>query len=123
MAPVEVFIDTVRFEIAEIVGGVFAGALAFTVRTKLVLAVRDPSETVRVIVAVPVASPDRLEEVARWCDEVVCVLTPVAFHAVGQFYEDFTQVEDEEVVELLRRCANEAAPTNAEETRAQRAKH
>jgi len=60
-----------------------------------------------IIVAVPVASPDRLGEVRRWCDEVVCLLTPETFWAIGQFYEDFTQVEDEEVIKLL----GEFAPT------------
>lgn len=54
------------------------------------------------IVAVPVASPDRLAEVARHCDETVCLLTPIDFWAIGQFYEDFSPVEDPEVVELLR---------------------
>lgn len=58
-----------------------------------------------VIVAVPVASPERLAEVRRWCDDVVCLLTPDAFWAIGQFYEDFSQVEDEEVVQLLREFA------------------
>jgi len=62
-----------------------------------------------VIVAVPVASPDRLEEVRRWCDDVVCLLAPEEFWAIGQFYEDFAQVEDEEVVKLLRQFAP-AAP-------------
>ncbi len=55
-----------------------------------------------VIVAVPVASPDRLAEVGRWCDDVVCLVCSESLRAVGQFYEDFTQVEDEEAVELLR---------------------
>jgi putative phosphoribosyl transferase len=55
-----------------------------------------------VIVAVPVASPERLEEVRQWCDEVVCLLAPETFWAIGVFYDDFTQVEDEEVVKLLR---------------------
>jgi putative phosphoribosyl transferase len=54
-----------------------------------------------VIVAVPVASPDRLVEVGRWCDEIVCLLAPDEFQAIGQFYEDFTPVEDGEVVKLL----------------------
>jgi predicted phosphoribosyltransferase len=54
-----------------------------------------------VIVAVPVASPDRLAEVRRWCDDVVCLLAPEEFWAIGQFYEDFIQVEDEEVIQLL----------------------
>jgi predicted phosphoribosyltransferase len=57
------------------------------------------------IVAVPVASPDRLEEVRRWCDDVVCLCAPPSFFAVGQFYADFTPVEDKQAVELLRRCA------------------
>jgi hypothetical protein len=64
------------------------------------------------IVAVPVASPDRLEEVRRWCDDVVCLLTPQEFWAVGEFYLDFSQIEDEEVVELLRTSA--VAPLSAE---------
>ncbi|HTU19987.1 MAG TPA: phosphoribosyltransferase family protein [Gemmataceae bacterium] len=63
-----------------------------------------------VVVAVPVASPDRLAEVGRWCDEVVCLLAPEAFWAIGQFYEDFRQVEDAEVVELLRDFAPAAGP-------------
>lgn len=70
------------------------------------------------IVAVPVASPDRLEEVRRWCDEVVCLLAPEDFWAVGQFYVNFWQVEDEEVLELLRKCASETQPEETAEARA-----
>jgi putative phosphoribosyl transferase len=69
------------------------------------------------IVAVPVASPDRLEEVRRWCDDAVCLLTPEEFWAVGQFYADFTQVEDEEVEELLRKF-RAARPEEAAEVQA-----
>jgi putative phosphoribosyl transferase len=61
-----------------------------------------PQRPREVIVAVPVALPDRLEEVRRWCDDVVCLLSPEIFWAIGQFYEDFSQVEDDEVVQLLR---------------------
>jgi predicted phosphoribosyltransferase len=57
------------------------------------------------IVAVPVASPDRLRQVRQLCDEVVCLLCPKAFFAIGQFYKDFTQVEDKQVVDLLRSFA------------------
>lgn len=60
---------------------------------------RNPRE---LIVAVPVASPDRLEEVHRWCDEIICPRRPAAFWAIGQFYENFRPVEDAEAVELLR---------------------
>lgn len=51
----------------------------------------------------PVAPPDTLEKVSRLADEVVCLDAPMAFHAVGQFYGDFPQVEDEDVVEILRK--------------------
>jgi predicted phosphoribosyltransferase len=67
-----------------------------------VLKTQGPRE---LIVAVPVASPDRLAEIGRWCDDVVCVHAPEAFWAVGQFYEDFRAVEDEDVVEILRAFA------------------
>jgi putative phosphoribosyl transferase len=60
---------------------------------------QNPSE---LIVAVPVASPDRLTEVGRWCDEVVCLLCPDEFRSIGQFYADFRQVEDEQAIDLLR---------------------
>lgn len=65
------------------------------------------------IVAVPVSSPDRLEDIRQWCDDVVCLLAPDAFWAVGQFYADFAQVEDEEAVELLRSFAP-TGPVGAE---------
>jgi putative phosphoribosyl transferase len=73
---------------------------------------QDPRE---VIVAVPVGSPERLAEVRRWCDDVVCLLAPEAFYAIGQFYEDFTQVEDEQVLDLLR----QAMPAPATEEQGQ----
>jgi predicted phosphoribosyltransferase len=55
-----------------------------------------------VTVAVPVAAPERLAEVRRLCDRVVCLAAPESFAAVGEFYTDFSPVEDERVVELLR---------------------
>ncbi|MHB1292231.1 MAG: phosphoribosyltransferase [Sulfuricella sp.] len=56
----------------------------------------------KLICAVPVSPPDTLEKVARYADEVVCLEAPAWFQAVGQFYMDFPQVEDEEVIEILR---------------------
>jgi hypothetical protein len=67
-----------------------------------VINARHPHE---VIVAVPVASPERLEEVRGWCDEVVCLATPRYLRAVGQFYEVFRQVDDEQAVALLHEFA------------------
>jgi putative phosphoribosyl transferase len=56
----------------------------------------------RLICAVPVAPPDTLEKVRQYADEVICLETPQWFSAVGQFYQDFPQIEDEAVVEVLR---------------------
>lgn len=58
--------------------------------------------TAKLICAVPVAPPDTLEMVQGYADEVVCLEAPMDFRAVGQFYAEFPQVEDEEVVEILR---------------------
>ena len=56
----------------------------------------------RLVCAVPVAAPDSLERVRPYADEVACLQAPPAFYAVAQFYREFRQVEDEEVVELLK---------------------
>ena len=53
------------------------------------------------VCAVPVAPPDTIETVAAYCDEIVCLSAPIDFSAVGQFYANFDQVEDEEVIRLL----------------------
>ncbi|MFC7177160.1 phosphoribosyltransferase [Halosegnis marinus] len=50
----------------------------------------------RVVLAVPVASPGAAERLAAEADEVVCVETPPHFGSVGQFYESFPQVSDDE---------------------------
>jgi len=55
-----------------------------------------------ILVAVPVAAPDRIAAIRPLCDRVVCLLEPQAFWAIGQFYRHFEQVPDERVVELLR---------------------
>jgi putative phosphoribosyl transferase len=56
----------------------------------------------RLIAAVPVSPPDTLRKVEQLADETVCLEVPEYFMAVGQFYAEFPQVEDEEVVRLLR---------------------
>lgn len=55
----------------------------------------------RVIVAVPVAPPHSVESLQEIADEVVCLMQPIDFMAIGQFYEDFRQVETEEAKRLL----------------------
>jgi hypothetical protein len=55
-----------------------------------------------VILAVPVAPPDTLERFRSRCDRLVCLLTPDYLGAISMYYGDFTQVEDDEVLRLLR---------------------
>jgi predicted phosphoribosyltransferase len=62
-------------------------------------------ESAKIIVAVPVGAPETCEELRQEADEVVCLMAPPEFRAVGQFYDDFSQVSDAEVRELLRRAA------------------
>lgn len=57
----------------------------------------------RIVVAVPTASPDTCEEMKSKADEVICAITPEPFHAVGRWYQEFSQTTDEEVRELLAR--------------------
>ena len=67
----------------------------------------------RIVVAVPVGPADRLSDIARRADDVVCVATPEPFLAVGRFYEDFEQTTDDEVVALLDGSRTFSAPEHA----------
>lgn len=55
----------------------------------------------KIIVAIPVAPPDTLEEIGAQVDEIICLDAPLFFQTVGQFYKDFTPTEDEEVISLM----------------------
>ena len=55
----------------------------------------------KVIVAVPIASPETCDEFRTEVDEIVCARTPQPFYSVGIWYEDFSQTSDEEVRDLL----------------------
>jgi putative phosphoribosyl transferase len=55
-----------------------------------------------VIVAVPVGPPNTIQELRRLADRVVCLYMPEYFEAIGQFYEDFSQTSDDEVIRLLK---------------------
>jgi putative phosphoribosyl transferase len=59
----------------------------------------------RIVVAVPVASPETCAELKNEVDETICAITPEQFHGVGQFYEDFSQTSDDEVRALLAKAA------------------
>jgi predicted phosphoribosyltransferase len=60
------------------------------------------SHPARLVCAVPVSPPDTLQKVRPLADEVVCLEVADDFQAVGQFYRHFPQVEDAEVLALLR---------------------
>jgi putative phosphoribosyl transferase len=55
----------------------------------------------RIVVAVPIASPETCEMFKAIVDETICARTPDPFYGVGEWYEDFSQTSDEEVTELL----------------------
>ena len=56
----------------------------------------------KIILAVPVAPPEIIERLTRFVDNIVVLETPDDLMAVGQFYRDFSQVSDEEVLQLLQ---------------------
>lgn len=55
-----------------------------------------------IIVAVPVGPPHTVQELSRLADRVVCLRMPEPFYAIGEFYDDFEQTQDEEVIKLLK---------------------
>jgi putative phosphoribosyl transferase len=63
----------------------------------------------RLVVAVPVAPFSTCRRLRSEVDEFVCLNTPESFFAIGQFYEDFSQVSDEEVTDLLQRASRRSA--------------
>lgn len=63
-------------------------------------------EPAKIIVAVPVAPQESFQEMANLVDEIVCPLQPMHFYAVGQYYEDFAQTTDEEVIALFEVVAH-----------------
>ena len=65
---------------------------------------------VRIVVAVPVGSPETCAEFQDEADEAICALTPEPFYAVGVWYQDFSQTTDEEVHDLLEEATAGFAP-------------
>jgi putative phosphoribosyl transferase len=57
----------------------------------------------RIVLATPVAPPEALDRLKPYADAIVCLATPTSFGAIGMFYQDFTQISDEEVIALLLR--------------------
>lgn len=75
-------------------------ATGYTMRAAIRTARREGAA--RVVVAVPVAAPDAVELLKDEADEVIVLTAPEAFFAIGDFYDEFPQVSDEEVLRLMR---------------------
>jgi putative phosphoribosyl transferase len=60
----------------------------------------------RVVLAVPVAPPGWEQRIGADADEMVCVETPTGFYAIGQFYADFSQLTDDDVIACLDQAAS-----------------
>jgi len=67
------------------------------------ISVLKPQQPASLIVAVPVAPPETCDVIRAEVDEVVCLMIPEMFYAIGLWYEDFSQTTDEEVRDLLAR--------------------
>jgi predicted phosphoribosyltransferase len=64
----------------------------------------------KIVIGVPVASPQACDDFRPEVDEIVCAVTPEPFYAVGVWYQDFNQTTDEEVHQLLDQAARQRVP-------------
>jgi predicted phosphoribosyltransferase len=97
--------DAVGRTVIVIDDGIATGA---TMRTALrAVRARGPKE---LVLAVPVAAKDMLDELRDEADCIVCLESPAWLEAVGFFYDDFRQVTDAEVIATLARFPTERAP-------------
>ncbi|TKB96900.1 phosphoribosyltransferase [Pedobacter cryophilus] len=65
----------------------------------------------KIVVAVPVASPDAIKKLSIEVDEVITVFAPATFYGVGAFYDNFMEVNDDEVLFYLDKM-HKLSPTN-----------
>lgn len=70
----------------------------------------------RIVVAIPVAPRETVEDMAKEVDEVVCLMSPQKFYGVGQFYQDFSQTTDEQVRTHLQRVWKSTSTIEAKES-------
>lgn len=86
-------------------------ATGFTARAAIAVLRRQGAQ--RVVLAVPVVSPEIVEELRGIADDVVCLLTPTWFFGIGAFYENFAQTGDDEVRRLLAQAMQERTAVGA----------
>jgi predicted phosphoribosyltransferase len=65
-----------------------------------------PRNPFKLIVATPVASPSRLADVRPWCDEIFCLHSDDYLMSVGEFYMDFSPVEESQMLDIIREMSD-----------------
>lgn len=95
--------DRVRAEIAGRTAIVVDDGIATGATTRAALRATRMRGPARLVLAVPVAPAESLQELRDEADQIHCLETPEFFGAIGSYYEDFRQVSDEEVIALLAR--------------------
>lgn len=95
--------DRARAEVAGQVVIVIDDGIATGATTRAALQAIRKRKPKELVLAVPVAPPDTVEQLRGEVDALICLETPEIFGAIGYFYRDFRQVSDEEVVAILKR--------------------
>lgn len=88
--------------------------IAMGVSARVACAFARAQGAAQVILAAPICSPRAADELRREVDELVCLDEPDQFYAVGQFYEDFDQVSDDEVLALMAQARRPAGKANGD---------
>lgn len=99
-----------RLEVRERVVIVVDDGIATGATVRAALRALRRAQPRRLVLAVPVAPPQALELLRRDCDELICLVAPAWFSAVGEFYDEFDQTTDADVITLLRRAAAAQTP-------------
>lgn len=98
-----------RLDVRERVAVVVDDGLATGATMRAAVSALRAQSPARVVAAVPVGSVETCVQLRDEADEMICLRTPTSFHAVGQWYDDFTQVTDDEIHALLARKEDEHA--------------
>jgi putative phosphoribosyl transferase len=96
---------TPRIPLADRVVIIVDDGIATGATARAACAVARAQRARKIVLASPVAAAQAVRNLRRDADEVICVEVPGLFFAIGQWYEDFNQTTDEQVVGLLRRAA------------------
>lgn len=67
----------------------------------------------KIIAATAVAPHESLQEIQKRADEVVCLRVPENFYAVGDFFQEFSQITDDDVIDLLQQSRSESDKTKS----------